>query len=387
MRIALLTVAASLVFAASASAGDIIVGFSASDHSAAHRAAGGKVKGKIGGINADVVSVPDGQEKAFIERYKRQAGVRYAEVDVPVYALTDDPGFANQWYLHSAGDIDVDQPEAWLKRGAFPAAVKVAVLDTGIDQDHRDLPPLSARGPQANFSSSSRIDDLYGHGTHVAGTIAAIADNKLGVSGVAPNVVLLNGKVLGDSGSGSCSGVANGMTWAADQGARVISMSLGGGSCVAQENAAAYAAGKGSLVIAAAGNSSTSSPSYPAFYPSVLAVAATDSADQIASFSNFGSWVDIAAPGVNIYSTMPNHTSKLRTKNYGYLSGTSMATPVVSGIAALPALTDVNGSGGTADELRSLLLASVDKQGTISSTKLPNAGRINACRVVGGSGC
>jgi thermitase len=140
---------------------------------------------------------------------------------------------------------------------------------------------------------------------------------------------LVIGRVLGNDGSGTYAAIASGIRWAADQRAIIISMSLGGSSgSQALSDAIDYAAGKGCLIIAAAGNSNSSSPSYPAYYTKVLAVGAVDNNDVKASFSNFGSWVDIVAPGVNIASTYP-------TNQYVLLSGTSMATPIVAGSAAL----------------------------------------------------
>ncbi|HEX3036497.1 MAG TPA: S8 family serine peptidase, partial [Thermodesulfobacteriota bacterium] len=150
-------------------------------------------------------------------------------------------------------------------------------------------------------------------------------------AGVGYNCVLMNGKVLNDSGSGSWSGIANGIIWAADNGAKVINMSLGGpsGSSTVQ-SAINYAWNKGVVIVAAAGNEGISSPSYPAYYSNVIAVAATDENDNIASFSNYGTWVDVAAPGVDILSAYIRYNPP-----YVFLSGTSMASPHVAGLAGL----------------------------------------------------
>lgn len=373
--------------------GQLIVAFSASDHSRAHQMAGATVTGRIPELGVDIVRVPIGKEAAAIRAYRNRADVRYAEQDQTVEALAD-PGSSRQWYLENSSstlqpdssfvfDADIDAPAAWAVPGVLPQ-VKVAVLDTGIDQNHQDL--VGKVVLQRDFAGSKSVEDKHGHGTHVAGTIAAIRDNSLGVAGIASNATLLNGKVLGDTGSGTCSAVASGMTWAADQGARVISMSLGGGGCTAQQSAVNYAWNKGSLVVAAAGNSSTSSPSYPAAYYPTLAVAATDNSDLLASFSNFGSWVEIAAPGESIYSTMTNHRSRLSNSlSYGYLSGTSMATPVVSAIAAMVQVSDSNANGRTNDELRARLIGTADR---LSSLSKISGGRVNACRAVtGASSC
>lgn len=373
--------------------GQIIVGFSDSaDQKKIHEVVGGSPANGIAGLRAQVVKVPAGRESAFISRYESRPGVVYAEEDPIVRTLNipNDPFFNRQWGLHNASttiqpdstftlDSDIDAPEAWVV--GTPPPAKVAILDTGIDQDHPDL--SSRIVGQNNFSTSPKLDDLYGHGTHVAGIAAAIPNNSVGVSGVVPNAQLLNGKVLSDTGSGSCSSVANGIVWAADQGAKVISLSLGGGACTTEANAVQYASNKGSLIVAAAGNSGTSSTasSYPAAYQPTLAVASTDNSDLISSFSNFGSWVEMAAPGQDIYSTFTNHRSKLTKGDpYGYMSGTSMATPFVAGAAALVQVTDSNGNGRTNDELRARLLATSDRPGSVTSRI--NGGRLNICRAV-----
>ena len=147
----------------------------------------------------------------------------------------------------------------------------------------------------------------------------------------------MNVKVLDDTGSGYYSWIANGITWAADNGAKVINMSLGGSSASSTlKRAVNYAWGKGVVLAAAAGNSGNRSPTYPAYYPNCIAVAATDSNDLKTSWSSFGSWVDVAAPGVDILSTFPNHSYQIgKALGYDKGSGTSMATPHVAGLAAL----------------------------------------------------
>ncbi|HZZ73577.1 MAG TPA: S8 family peptidase [Pirellulales bacterium] len=213
------------------------------------------------------------------------------------------------------------------------AGVKVAVLDTGIDANHPDL--QSAIDGQHDFTGS-RIGtaDAQGHGTHTAG-IAAARRNQLGVVGVAPECRLLIGKVLGDDGSGLGAWVAAGIDWACDQGADIISMSLGSPFADPTIYAAIQrAAAKGKFVIAAAGNDGgvrgQDRVDYPGRWPETIAVAAFDRQRQLASFSSQGPEVDIAAPGEAITSTFP-----LNQGGYAILSGTSMATPFVAGVVAL----------------------------------------------------
>jgi subtilisin family serine protease len=212
------------------------------------------------------------------------------------------------------------------------SAVVVAVLDTGVGP-HAEL--NAALLPGRNFTDSpggsTDTTDRYGHGTHVAGTIGADVGSY--VEGVAAGVRILPVKVMSDTGSGYSSSVASGIVWAADHGAAVINMSLG--APVADDvvpAAIAYARSKGVTIVAAAGNDDSSAPFYPAAYSGVIAVSAVDDQEAKASFSNYGSDVDVAAPGVGILSTYPGD-------RFASMSGTSMATPHVAGIAALAKAT------------------------------------------------
>ncbi|WP_369045448.1 S8 family serine peptidase [Sinomonas sp. P10A9] len=175
-----------------------------------------------------------------------------------------------------------------------------------------------------------------------AGIVAAIADNSIGVAGVCPGCVILNGKVLDDSGSGSSSAIARGIDWAVANGAKVINMSLAMRfSSLTLETAVNNAWNHGVVIVAAAGNSGSQAKMYPAAYTNVIAVAATDNNDAKASFSTYGAkWVDLAAPGVSVYSTFPNHPFALQTTynrslDYDIGSGTSMASPIVAATVAL----------------------------------------------------
>jgi thermitase len=296
---------------------------------------GGKVIGAIPEIGVDIVGVPQNQASEKARAYGAEKKVEFAEPDyVATATLTpDDTYFTNQWGL-----TKIQAPDSWsVTTGS--SDVKIAILDTGIDQDHPDLD--SKIVANRNFTTSSTVDDLYGHGTHCAGIAAAVTNNSSGVAGVGFNASLMNVKVLDDTGSGYYSWIANGIVWATDNGAQVISMSLGGSSGSSTlQNAVNYAWSHGVVVVAAAGNNGNTARSYPAYYANCIAVAATDQNDAKASFSTYGSWVDVAAPGVSVFSTAPNHTNYLQQQgyfgyNYGYLSGTSMATPFVAGLAGL----------------------------------------------------
>jgi thermitase len=246
--------------------------------------------------------------------------------------------------------------------------VWIAIVDTGVQYDHPDLSGKVYLG--YNFVDGNWDPyDLNGHGTHCAGIAAAVTDNGIGIAGMAPNASILAVKVLDANGSGTLDNVASGIEYAADAGANVISLSLGGPSgSTTLQNAVDYAWNKGAVLVAAAGNNGSSAPTYPAYYSNVISVAATDSNDNKPSWSNYGSWVDVAAPGVNIYSTYP-------TNRYAYLSGTSMATPHVSGLAALLAA-----QGRTNSQIRAAIQNTADPiAGTGTYWKY---GRINAANAV-----
>lgn len=216
---------------------------------------------------------------------------------------------------------------AWdLTRG--DASVVIAVVDTGVMTTHPDLADNLVAGFNT-ITQTSNVADDHGHGTHVAGIAAAVTDNGLGLAGVAGNSKIMPLKAMGANGSGLTSDIAEAIVWAADNGADVINLSLGSPyfSQVLQD-AINYAYNLGAVVVVAAGNENTNALRYPAACNNVITVAATDANNLKASFSNYGSHIDVAAPGVGILSTT-------RDGGYGYMQGTSMATPFVSGAVAL----------------------------------------------------
>jgi len=335
-----------------------------------HRQLGGRVKETIPGIGVQVVTVPKGQAKEKVKAYSSNARVAYAELDFLAEAMgsPDDQYFANQW-----GMVKVQAPQAW-EVTTSSSQVTIAILDTRVDLDHPDL--ANKLISNINFSDSATADDVYGHGTHVAGIAAAITNNGIGVAGLGYNSNIMNVKVLRDDGSGWHSWIAAGIIWAADNGAQVINLSLGsGGSSQVLEDAVNYAWSKGAVVVAAAGNNGNSYTTYPAGYANCIAVAATDANDARPSWSNYGDWVDVAAPGTGIYST-------LEGGSYGYKAGTSMASPHVAGLAALvfTTVSDTNGDGKLNYEVRSRIEATCDDIGVSGI----GHGRIDAARAVGG---
>ncbi len=287
-----------------------------------------KLQRRIDKLHLEILKVPAPARDAILQALNQTPFVQYAEPDFKATAtsVTNDTSLTQQWGLFKIDAANSSTQSAWDVTTGDPG-VKIAILDTGIDESHPDLTGKVVQ--DANFTTDATALDNNGHGSHVAGIAAALTNNGSGVAGTGYNASLISGKVLDSSGSGYYSWIASGITWAADQGAKVISMSLGGSaSSQALSDAVDYAWSKGAVVVVAAGNSGSSSPSYPAYYTNAIAVAATDSNDNLASWSNFGSWVDVAAPGVNIYSTYYNHS-------YQTMSGTSMATPFVAGEAAL----------------------------------------------------
>jgi len=206
--------------------------------------------------------------------------------------------------------------------------VIVAIVDTGVDLDHPDLDGKIM--PGYDFVAKDELaDDEQGHGTHCAGIAAAITNNGEGVAGYAPNATIMPVRVLDARGSGTWADVASGIAYAAEKGAHVVSLSLGGGSdSKIVGDAVKKAIDLDSVVIAAMGNDGNNTKSWPAAYPGVVAVGATDSKDKLAYFSQYGDWISVSAPGVSINSSIP-------AGRYGRKSGTSMATPGVAGLAAL----------------------------------------------------
>jgi thermitase len=267
-------------------------------------------------------------------------GVRYVERNYLVFTC-NDPLSSQQWGL-----TRIQAAQAWAI--ATPQrTVYLAIIDTGVDATHPDLAQRVRRysnGTVYGYNTqlnNANTHDFHGHGTHCAGIAAAHTGNGVGIAGVASTapVQIMPVKVLNDQGIGTMTDVARGIIWAADNGAHVLSLSLGGNAGTQQlADAVNYAWNRGCVVVAAAGNNGSNAPFYPAAYENALAVAASDPNDRLTDFSQYGTWVDIAAPGSSILSTVPGN-------RYEAWSGTSMACPHVAGAAALiwscvPSLTN-----------------------------------------------
>jgi subtilisin family serine protease len=276
--------------------------------------------------------------------------VSYAEPNAALHdaaVYPNDPSLFQQWGLNSVNNVDIDAPQAWgITQGSYN--VIVAVLDTGIDLNNPEFAGRLWINPDSsgadghpgdvfgwNFvGNNNNVQDHDGHGTHVAGILAASGNNGRGVAGVDWYARIMPVKVLDNSGNGTTDAAVSGIYFAVQHGARVINASWGGGDySQAMADAIAYAGAHGVVFVTAAGNDGTNgdlNPSYPGSYrlSNEITVAAVDSFGNLASFSDYGARsVDLAAPGVNIWSTVPG--------SFASYSGTSMATPYVSGVAAL----------------------------------------------------
>lgn len=349
-----------------------------------------QVLSTIKGVGASVVRVA-GDPAAAAKRLSAAPGVEYAEPNLILrtQAIPNDARFGELWGMNNPNDADVDAPEGWDLAGlaSFPGTggPRVGIIDTGIDQSHPDLAGKTIACAQSRgllifagqIKEGSCTDD-NDHGSHVAGTIAGTANNGIGVAGAAFGAQLVVCKALGGPlGSGTTADVANCIGWVHDQGARVISMSLGGGDSATLKAAVqnAWDGGAGSLIVAAAGNDGDATVNYPAGYPEVVSVAATDQNDARAEFSNANADVEVAAPGVDVLSTV-------RGGGYAAFSGTSMATPHAAGVAAV--IAQLN-PGASAADLRARLDAAVDDLGTPGRDESFGFGRVNLCRAAGGS--
>jgi subtilisin family serine protease len=286
--------------------------------------AGAKVRRSVAKIDARVLEVPEARVEKTIASLLESSTVEYVEREVwleRTVTIPNDPLWNGQW-----GPLLVRGPAAWDATKGNPGVV-IAVLDTGVDVHHPDLQGSFVAGFDV-IGNDADADDDHGHGSAAAGVIAARGHNGEGLAGVCWSCSVMPVKVLDGNGSGTSSAVAAGIVWAADHGARVISMSLGGvGTTQALANAVAYAAGKGAVLVAAAGNSGTTTRFYPAAYPEVIGVAGTTSSDKLYDWSNRGDWVQVAAPGCN--------TAPRLGGGYENFCGTSSATPLVAGIAGL----------------------------------------------------
>jgi serine protease len=313
----------------------------------------------------DVVDVDPSREAAVIDALSHDPRVEHAE-PMALYRATfvpDDPLYASkQWHLKRVG-----AETAW--GYTCGQGVTVAVIDTGVAcfdkgpfMKGTDLAGTRCEGGWNFVDDNGEAIDDHGHGTHVAGTIAQTTNNGMGAAGLAYCATLMPVKVLSKQGFGTVANVAEGIRFAADNGAQVINMSLGGPiKSQIIEDAVNHALAKGVVVVAAAGNSGKK-VGYPAAYPGVIAVSATDDKDAIAWFSSRGPEVAIAAPGVAVTQQTVCNGGKDKCEVFGTFNGTSMASPHVAGVAAMIESLGVTEPGAVRAALESTARPKDDKK-------------------------
>jgi thermitase len=404
---------------------------------AAHSQAGGRVINVLDSIGAELVGIPNGTVNEKIAAYRRNPNVRYAEPNY--YRMLEqppdeglDPGVCNggyfdeQWGLDNTGqgfqmdsntylpcgltgtdDADIDWMEVWESGIRGRNTIKIAIVDSGVEYTHPDLASkcVEVWATAGIYQAGEGPEDLIGHGTHVAGTAAAATNNGQGVAGVGINTSFGSLKACRCYPSPSfcltaiCEDfdIAEAILYASDEGYHIINMSLGGAEDSAiLQNAISVAVNKGLILVAAAGNEYSHNPAhYPSGYPGVISVAATDHYDNLASFSNFGPQsVDVAAPGVETLSTYPGAGCGGDPDCYAWMSGSSMASPVVAGAAALVLDSIVGGTGAflpspaLRDAVTNAILLNADQSGALGQNMLAwtGWGRLNLYAALGGSG-
>jgi len=326
---------------------------------------GGYSVERIPEINFHVINLPaHADERAVLKILSRNRHVKFAELDklVSLEQTTNDPYLGNAWHLPK-----IQAPVAWdTSRGL---GVIVAVLDTGVDSTHPDLAGQLVPGWNM-FDNNSNTADVHGHGTQVAGVIAAASNNALGVASVAWQAKVMPMRISQPDGWASFSTIANGLTWAVNNGARVANISYGVSGSSSVQSAAQYMRSKGGVVIVAGGNSGVYDATPP--HAALLSVSATNSSDARTSWSTYGEFIDISAPGSGIWTTA-------RGGGYAAVSGTSFASPTTAGVAALIKAVNPNLAPSQID---TILTTTVTDLGTSGYDIYYGHGRVNAAAAV-----
>jgi subtilisin family serine protease len=333
-------------------------------------ARGATQRGEIRELNARVVRAPKASAELLKGELERDANIEYVEPDFIAQALgtSNDPYFlqGSQWHLSK-----IQAPTAWDTTTGSSSQI-IAVIDSGVRASHPDLVGKVLVGYDF-VANDNDANDENGHGTAVAGTVSPGSNNQIGVCGVAWSNPILPVRVLDANGSGTYSAIANGIIYAADRGAKVINLSLGGtSSSRTLQDAINYAWNKQCVIVAAAGNNGSNIAFYPAACSNVVAVSATDASDIRPTWSNFGSYVDVSAPGVDILSVFGND-------QYAAWNGTSFSSPVTSGVVALMAGAN---STLTNAQLVDVLIKNSDDIGALGYDVYYGNGRVNANRAV-----
>lgn len=327
---------------------------------------GGRSAGKIRGLDVHIVEVAPQAEDAVVRALRHNPNIQFAEPDEllpPVETIPNDPKYPLAWHLQTIG-----APIAWDKSSG--SGVTVAVLDSGVDSFHLDL--ASNMEPGWNSSSNNTdTSDVAGHGTKVAGVVAAETDNALGVASVAWQSRIMPVRVTDRSdGWAYFSHIAGGLTWAADHGARVANISFDVSGSASVRSAAQYMKERNGVVVVAAGNSG-SDPGHQSS-DAMIAVSATRSDDSPASFTSYGNYVDVAAPGQSIWTTANGG-------GYSSVSGTSFSSPTTAGVASLIMAA---GDSLSADEVAAILFNTAVDLGEPGWDPVYGYGRIDAAAAV-----
>ena len=333
---------------------------------------GARVEKNISPINVSVLQVPEPALDRVTAALATTGLFTFIEPDHVASAgqsttvTPNDPDFSSEWHLSK-----LQMPNAWgITKGS--STVTVAVIDSGVDASHPDLGSKLVPG-WSFLTGTSNTADVLGHGTSVAGTVAAATNNSTGVSGIAWMNTVMPLVVLDSTNYASYSNIASAITYAADRGVRVMNISIGGSSSSSTlQSAVDYAWNKGAVIFASAMNNSSSVPYYPAACNHVVSVSATDQNDNLTSFSNYGSTIDLSAPGLNILTTKAGGS-------YWYCWGTSFSSPVAAAVAALVLSRQPSLSNSA---LVSLLQSNSDDLGAPGWDQYFGYGRVNAYKAV-----
>lgn len=342
------------------------VGFSDEDFDATMDFYAVERRRQIAPTGLHVIHVTPGEEQAVLQELGEDPDVVFAEPDqvVAPALVPDDTHYAGAWHLQT-----LQLPAAW--DTSMGSGVKVAVLDTGINTAHEDFAGKLAPGWNAVDGTSTNYSDIHGHGTAVAGVIGAVTGNGIGVASIAPAATILPVRITNRSdGVAFTSDMAAALIWAADQGARVANISYNITPSMTVGNAAQYFRSKGGVVVVAAGNQGTD-PGYTDS-PFMISVSGTTSADSLAAWSNFGGYIDVAAPGQGIWTTH-------RNGGYSTVTGTSFASPAVAAVAALILSVDPT---LLPDEVETILEATAVDLGLPGVDDQYGHGRVNAAAAV-----
>jgi subtilisin family serine protease len=329
---------------------------------------GARVQKEIPQIRVHVLRVPEPAIERVQQALSASGLFTFVERDHTARAVAtpNDPNFVYEWHLNK-----IQAPNAWNITKGSPS-ITIALADSGVDPTHEDL--ASKLVPGWSFlTGASNTADVQGHGTETAGSAAAATNNGVGVAAAGWSNTIMPLQVVDSTGYASYSNMASAITYAADHAVRIINLSLAGSSASSTlQSAVSYAWNKGTVVFASAGNYSTSAPYYPAACTNAVAVSATDANDNLSSYSNYGNWIELSAPGDSILTS-------INGGGYGYLSGTSFSSPIAASVAALvlsvrPSLS--------ASALVSLLEQNTDDLGAPGFDQYFGWGRVNAYKAV-----